>query len=84
MAIFAVGGSFYAVSLNCMNILSWVTRTLPRGLRCGSPAVSLLGLRVRMPPGAWISLSCECCALSSRGLCNGPITCPEESYRVSE
>jgi len=23
---------------------------------------------------------CECCVLSGRGLCDGPITCPEESY----
>jgi hypothetical protein len=32
--------------------------------------------------GAWISVSCECCVLSGRGLCDGPIPCPEESYRV--
>jgi len=25
---------------------------------------------------------CECCALSGRGLCDGLITCPEESYRL--
>jgi len=25
---------------------------------------------------------CECCVLSSRGLCDGLITRPEESYRV--
>jgi hypothetical protein len=25
---------------------------------------------------------CECCVLSGRGLCNGPITRPEESYRL--
>ena len=25
---------------------------------------------------------CECCMLSERGLCNGPIPHPEESYRV--
>jgi hypothetical protein len=24
----------------------------------------------------------ECCVLSGRGLCDGPITHPEESYRV--
>jgi hypothetical protein len=23
-----------------------------------------------------------CCVLSGRGLCDGPITCPEESYRL--
>ena len=41
-----------------------------------------LGLRVRIPPAAWISVSCVCCVLSGRGLCVGPITGPEESYRV--
>ena len=25
---------------------------------------------------------CECCVLSGRGLCDGPITRPEESYRL--
>jgi len=48
----------------------------------GSAAASLLGSRVRIPPGAWMSVSCECCVLSGRGLCVGLITCPEKSYRV--
>jgi hypothetical protein len=46
----------------------------------GSTAARLLGLRVRIPPGAWISVPCECCVLSGRGLCGGPNTRPEESY----
>jgi hypothetical protein len=25
---------------------------------------------------------CECCVLSGRGLCDGPITRPEKSYRL--
>jgi hypothetical protein len=29
-----------------------------------------------------MSVSCKCCVLSGRGLCDGPITRPEESYRV--
>src|SRR5215470_10337116 len=52
------------------------------GLRRGSAAVRLLGLRVRMPLRAWMSVSCECCVLSGRGLCVGLITRPEKSYRV--
>ena len=48
----------------------------------GSAAARLLGLRVRIPPGAWMSFSCECCVLSGTGLCVGLITCPEESCRV--
>jgi hypothetical protein len=54
----------------------------PRGLRRGCAIGRLLGLRVRIPPGAWTSVSCECCVLSGRGLCVWPIGRPEESYRV--
>jgi hypothetical protein len=45
-------------------------------------ATSFLGLRVRIPPEAWMSVAFECYVLSCRGLCNGPITLLEESYRV--
>jgi hypothetical protein len=54
----------------------------PRGLRRGSAVGRLLGLWVRIPEGAWMSVSCECCVLSGRGLCVGLITRPEVSYRV--
>ena len=54
----------------------------PRGLRRGSATPRLLGLWVRIPPGIWIAVCCECCVLSGRGLCDGPITRPEKSYRV--
>jgi hypothetical protein len=39
-------------------------------------------LWVRIPPGVWMSVSCECCLLSGRCLCVGLITRPEKSYRV--
>ena len=29
-----------------------------------------------------MSVSCECCVLSGRGLCDGLITRPEKSYRL--
>ena len=54
----------------------------PRGLRRRSAAAGLLSLWVRIPPEAWIVVCCECCVLSGRGLCDGLITRPEESYRV--
>ena len=54
----------------------------PRGLRRWSAAARLLGLWVRIPPGARIVVCCECCVFSGRGLCDGPIHCPEKSYRV--
>jgi hypothetical protein len=37
-------------------------------LRRRSAAARLLGLRVRIPLGAWMSVCCECCVLSGRGL----------------
>ena len=43
-------------------------------LRCESAVARLLGLQVRIPPGAWMSV--ECRLLSGRGLCDGPITHP--------
>ena len=52
----------------------------PRGLRRRSAAARLLGWWVRIPPGAWIFVCCECCVLSGRGLCAELITRPEESY----
>ena len=45
-------------------------------------AAHLLRSWVRIPPGAWIFVSCECRVLSGRGLCDELITRPEESYRL--
>jgi hypothetical protein len=53
----------------------------PCGLRRWSSAARLLRSWVRIPPGAWMFVCCECCVLSGRGLC-GLITRPEESYRL--
>jgi hypothetical protein len=52
------------------------------GLRRGSAATRLLGLRVGIPLGTWMFVSCECWVLSGRGFCDGPIPRPEESYRL--
>jgi len=54
----------------------------PRGLRRASTAARLLGLRVLIPPEAQIFVSCECCVLSGRCLCDGPITCQEDTCRL--
>ena len=53
-----------------------------RGLRRRSAAARLLGLLVRIPPGEWMPVCCECCLLPFRSLCDGLIILPEESYRV--
>ena len=45
-------------------------------------AAPLLRSWVRIPPGAWIFVCCECRVLSGRGLCDELITRPEESYRL--
>ena len=45
-------------------------------------ATHLLKSWVRIPPGAWIFVCCECRVLSGRGLCDKLITPPEESYRL--
>ena len=55
---------------------------LPRDLKRRSAAARLLRLWVRFPPGAWMLVSCGCCVLSAKGLCDELITRPEESYRL--
>ena len=45
-------------------------------------AARLLRSWVRIPPGAWIFVCCDCRVLSGRGLCDELITRPEESYRL--
>jgi hypothetical protein len=61
---------------NCLNCrIPW-----PHGLRRWSEAACLLGLWVRFPRVAWMSVFYECFVLSGRGFCVGMITRP--SYRV--
>jgi len=50
-----------------------------RGVRCGA-ADHLLGLRVRICLKVRTYVSCECCSLSVKGLCDGPIFRQEESF----
>ena len=51
-------------------------------LRRGSTGIRLLGFRVPAPSGSWISVLCECYVLSGRSLYDGPISRPEDCYRV--
>jgi hypothetical protein len=48
----------------------------PHILKHGSAATYLLRLQVQIPPGAWMSVSFECCVLSGGSLCDGMITRP--------
>jgi hypothetical protein len=59
--------------------VKYITISLPHGLRRGSAAARLLELRVRIPPRAWMSVSCGGFVLSGRGLYFGLITPPEQS-----
>jgi hypothetical protein len=54
----------------------------PRGLRRGSAAARMLGLRVRMPRVIGMSVSCGFCVLSGRILWDGPITTSKEMICV--
>ena len=54
----------------------------PRGLRPSSAATCLLRLWVRVSPGTWVSICCECCVFSGRGLCDELISGPDEPYRL--
>jgi hypothetical protein len=80
---------YYSCSLDCYNfviLLAYIFRLMPFPVAVRSKTWvygrSLAGMWVRIPPGAWMSVSCECCVLSGSGLCDGPIHRPEESYRV--
>jgi len=54
----------------------------PHGLRRGSAANRLLGLRVRFPLVARMSVSYMCSVLWGRVFCDGPISRPEETCQV--
>jgi len=71
----------YCLIAICIGLF-YILCACPRGLRRKSMASCLLRLWVRKPPGAWMSVCYECCVLSGRGLCDGMITRPEESYRL--
>ena len=57
-------------------------KTMPVPVAARSSAARLLRLWVRIPPGTWTSVLCDCCVLSGRGLCDELITRPEDSYRL--
>ena len=57
---------FHCVFMLVFPSLLLLPIAVARGLRRGSAAARLLGLRVRIPPGPWMSVSYECCVLSGR------------------
>jgi hypothetical protein len=71
----------FIVGLYTANILRWRSQW-PRSLRRRSAAARPLRSWVRIQPGAWMFVCCECCVLSGRGLCDELVTRQEESYRL--
>ena len=53
--------------------------TLSKACVCGRSPAEIVGSNLT-GGGAWMPVSCECCVLLGRGLCDELITCPEESY----
>jgi len=70
---------FHVISVSICHVCQSQWR---RGLRRRSTSTRLLRLWVQIPPGAWMSVCCECYVLSGRGTCDGLITRPEKSYRL--
>jgi hypothetical protein len=53
--------------------------TRPEAWFCSPSLAGIVGSNLA---GAWMCVSCECCVLSGRGLCDGLINRPDEFYRV--
>ena len=68
-------------SLTLRLLMSYIWSTHSSAGERPAPA-RLLRSWVRIPPGAWIFVCCECRVLTGRSLCDELITCPEESYRL--
>jgi hypothetical protein len=70
---FCLGGNANDLLLVCILFLPFLPIPV---------AARLLGSWVRIPPGAWLFVSCAVFVLSGRGLCDRPIPRPDESYRL--
>ena len=66
----------------CCFLIFTAQTTLDTFQEMRSAAAHLLRSWVRIPPGAWIFVCCECRVLSGRVLCEELITRPEEAYRL--
>ena len=68
--------------IKIINIVLLLPVSVAARSKAQSTAARLLSSWVRIPPGAWMSVCCECFVFSGRGLCDELITRPEESYRL--
>ena len=69
-------------ALHCETNLLMSFSTAFLSLRRKSVPVWLLGSQVQISLGAWMFVSCVCSCRVSTGLCDGPITHPQECYRL--
>ena len=63
--------TFHAHQIFCIRDCTRCRSQWPCGLKRRSSASRLLRLWVRIPPGALMSVCCDCCVLSGIGLCDG-------------
>jgi len=62
-------------------VISWLSIQVAARSKewvCGHSPAEIVGSN----PIEGMDVSCECCVLSGRGLCDGLITCLEESHRM--
>ena len=69
----------YQPPLVYIYIYIYMVAAQSKALICGRLPAEIVGSN---PAGAWKFFCCECCVLSGRGIGNGLITRPEESYRL--
>jgi hypothetical protein len=79
--VFATKMSTHLSRYHCLMSFEFTTLVIFEPIPV-SAAARLLGLWVRIPPGAWMFVSCVCCVISGRGLCVGLTTLTEEAYRL--
>jgi hypothetical protein len=81
---------FFVITFDCKKDLSYFRTQRKytcqsqwsRGQIRRSTTTRLMRLWFRIPPGAWMSVFCDCCVLSGRGLCDVLNTRTEESFRM--
>ena len=73
---------FLGLALFFENVRTSKTMLLAVWSKAWLCSCSFAGIAGLNPTGAWVSVSCEVCMFSGRGLCDGAVTRSEESYEV--
>ena len=72
----------YLLVVLFIDLLTEIYLCVDPSLRRMLTAARWLGSQVRIPPVVRMFVRFVCCVSSGRGLCDGLITCPGESYRL--